>query len=56
LSYFNQIIPCGIPDKAVTSLAHELGAVQNMAEVEEKLLHHLSEIFEMELIASQKAI
>lgn len=56
LSYFNQIIPCGIPDKAVTSLAQELGGTQNIAEVEEKLLHHLSEIFEMELIAGQKVI
>lgn len=56
LSYFNQIIPCGIPDKAVTSLQNELGARQNLAEVEEKLLRHLVEIFEMELIVGQKTI
>ncbi|MDJ1502639.1 lipoyl(octanoyl) transferase LipB [Xanthocytophaga agilis] len=49
LSYFNNIIPCGISDKAVTSLAKEIGQVPNMAEVEALLLKHISSLFEMEL-------
>lgn len=49
LSYFGNIIPCGIDDKAVTSLENELGKKPEMAEVEKKLLHHLAQLFEMEL-------
>ena len=50
LEYFNYIVPCGIQDKAVTSLAKELGREIDMKEVEEKLKVHLSTIFEMELM------
>ncbi|MCP4459378.1 MAG: lipoyl(octanoyl) transferase LipB [Cytophagales bacterium] len=49
LGYFNHIVPCGIEDKAVTSLQKELGRKMDMAEVEEKLKNHLSSIFELEL-------
>jgi len=49
LSYYEYIIPCGIDDKAITSLNRELGYEPDMSEVEKKLLTHLSEIFEMEL-------
>lgn len=37
LSYFGHIIPCGINDKAVTSLQKELGREISMDEVKEKL-------------------
>lgn len=50
LDYFNYIVPCGIQDKAVTSLEKELGKPVEIKEVEEKLKYHLSKIFEMELI------
>lgn len=50
LSYFNNIIPCGISDKAVTSLEMELGKKPKMNEVEEKLKVHLVKLFDMELI------
>lgn len=49
LSYFSHIIPCGIDDKAVTSLAHELGNKINMKEVEANLRKHLAELFELEI-------
>ena len=47
LSYFNHIIPCGIvdEDKAVTSLALELGREIDQAEVKSKILFHFSDIF-----------
>lgn len=45
LSYFDLIVPCGIKDKDVTSLRRELGREVPIAEVEEKLLRHLMEIF-----------
>ena len=46
LEYFNYIVPCGITDKAVTSMQKELGREVDMAEVEEKLLKHLADLFE----------
>lgn len=42
LTYFNHIVPCGIPDKAVTSLSQELGRPVAVAEVQERLLPHLA--------------
>ncbi len=50
ISYFGHIIPCGIPDKAVTSMHIELGQMVDVREVEEKLKRHLVDLFEMELI------
>ncbi|MDF2156950.1 lipoyl(octanoyl) transferase LipB [Algoriphagus sp. CAU 1675] len=49
LNYFGNIIPCGIDDKAVTSLHLELGHPVDMEEVKEKVKRHLVELFEMEL-------
>ncbi len=53
LNYFGNIIPCGIEDKAVTSLQKELGREIPMEEVKEKMKKHLSSLFEMELIEDE---
>ena len=50
LSYFGNIIPCGITDKSVTSLQKELGKEIDMQEVKNKVNFHLIELFEMEII------
>jgi lipoyl(octanoyl) transferase len=51
LGYFDNIIPCGIRGKAVTSLNVELGVKEvSVAEVKEKLLKHFSELFEANFI------
>jgi lipoyl(octanoyl) transferase len=50
LDYFNNIIPCGIDDKAVTSLEKELGIIINFEEVSNLLKGHLADLFEMEII------
>ncbi|GAA4827455.1 lipoyl(octanoyl) transferase LipB [Algivirga pacifica] len=47
LNYFNNIVPCGISDKAVTSMAQELGREVPIHEVEEKLKGHLQHLFEI---------
>lgn len=50
LRYFDYIVPCGITDKAVTSLEKELGAPQDMKEVEAILREKIVEQFGMELL------
>jgi len=50
LSYFNNIIPCGIKDKDVTSLARELGHKVDMAEVKTILLGKFEEVFGCRLV------
>lgn len=50
LGYFNNIIPCGITDKAVTSMNKELGITVNEAEVKQKLKKHFAALFECEFI------
>jgi lipoyl(octanoyl) transferase len=52
LKYFSNIIPCGITDKAVTSMHLELGRQLDMEEVKSVLRSKLMELFEMTLIES----
>lgn len=52
ISYFGHIIPCGIDDKAVTSLHLELGRPVDLHEVKARVKQHLAELFEMENIKS----
>src|SRR5690606_3552609 len=50
LNYFNNIVPCGIEDKAVTSLEQELGEEQDIEVVKTRLKQHLANLFEMNLM------
>ena len=52
ISYFGHIVPCGIDDKAVTSLHLELGKLVDMQDLKLKVKQHLIELFEMENIES----
>jgi lipoyl(octanoyl) transferase len=45
LSYFGNIIPCGIDDKAVTSMEKELGKKPDQEEVKTKLKAHFAALF-----------
>jgi len=54
LNYFKNIIPCGIDDKAVTSMEAELGEKQDMREVSNKLKGYIAELFEMKLLEEKK--
>jgi lipoyl(octanoyl) transferase len=50
LSYFNNIVPCGIQDKQVTSLQKELGRELPMEEVKLKVRKHFEEVFDVQLV------
>ena len=50
LSYFENIIPCGIIGKKVTSLENEIGIKIEVGEVKNKLKIHLISLFKMEII------
>ena len=45
LGYFGNIVPCGIQDKAVTSMAKELGREVSITEVQKVLLREMSAVF-----------
>ena len=49
LSYFDNIIPCGIKNKQVTSMKTELGYELNYAEVKEKLKRNFEKVFNSKL-------
>jgi len=53
LGYFDNIVPCGIKDKAVTSLNVELGKKRvDEDEVKAKLKHHFKNCFEAEFVSA----
>jgi lipoyl(octanoyl) transferase len=45
LDYFNLIVPCGIADRGVTSLAALLGREPGRSEVEDRVIRHFLEVF-----------
>ncbi len=45
LSFFKNIVPCGITDKAVTSMKQELGKDILLKEVEKSLIGHFEDVF-----------
>lgn len=50
LSYFTSIVPCGIPDKQVTSLHKELGREVDIEEVKSLIKANFETVFECNLI------
>lgn len=50
LGYFDNIIPCGIKGKAVTSMHVELNKQVDEEEVKSKIVKHFQKLFEAEII------
>jgi lipoyl(octanoyl) transferase len=50
LGYFDNIIPCGIKGKAVTSMHVELNRDVDESEVKAKILDHFAHLFEAEFV------
>ena len=53
LGYFDNIIPCGIKGKAVTSIHVELGRTIDEEEVKEKIVKHFQFLFQALFITSE---
>jgi lipoyl(octanoyl) transferase len=53
LGYFDNIIPCGIKGKAVTSMHVELERIIDEEEVKEKIIKHFTSLFEADFISSE---
>ncbi len=49
LKFFNHIVPCGISDKAVTSMQKETGKPINFLQAQNTLVKHLSILFDFTL-------
>lgn len=56
LSYYNQIVPCGISDKDVTSLQRELGHKVPLEEIKVKMKENLANIFDYDYVNSEKSV
>jgi lipoyl(octanoyl) transferase len=50
LRYFNNIVPCGIDDKAVTSLQALLGKEVDTEEVKKKIIRYFEETFDVSIL------
>ena len=53
LSYFNNIIPCGISHKQVTSLEKELGITQDFDEIKGKIKNNFLKVFDAYFITEK---
>lgn len=51
LNYFNHIIPCGIENKKVTSMAAELNGTVDIQEVKERLQRSFEKVFRLSIVA-----
>jgi lipoyl(octanoyl) transferase len=50
LSYFENIIPCGISNKSVTSITNEIANQVEKYDVKEKIIKNFENIFSAKLI------
>ena len=48
LNYFNNIIPCGINDKTVTSIENELNINLSLKKVEKEIIKNLFKVFKFD--------
>ncbi len=53
MRFFDYIVPCGIGDKAVTSMQRELGREVNEQEVKEIIKEEFAKVFEAEIIPAE---
>src|SRR6218665_2222727 len=49
INYFNYIVPCGVSDKGVTSVQHELNVPQDIEKIKAILKNKIAEVFGMKM-------
>lgn len=49
VDFFDLIVPCGIADRGVTSLAKAIGRAPELIEVEDRFVDHFARVFEREV-------
>ncbi len=54
LAYFDNIVPCGIVGKQVTSMEKELGKKLDFEEVKEKIKQHFKKVFNAEYLPEEQ--
>jgi lipoyl(octanoyl) transferase len=47
LDYFSLIVPCGIADRGVTSMSRLLGRPVELDKVQERIVSHFSNVFQL---------
>jgi lipoyl(octanoyl) transferase len=56
LRYFEGIVPCGIADKGVTSMAQLLGVVVDETEVTRRVVNHFGTVFSLNMVEAQLSV
>ena len=56
LAFFDLIVPCGISDRGVTSMARLVDRPIPMTAVEESIVHHFGSVFARELITDAEGV
>ena len=51
LAYFDEIVPCGLHDRGVTSMSRLLGRTVDLDEVAERLVESYGEVFGQQVVA-----
>ena len=51
LDHFALIVPCGVADRGVTSVSRLLGGAVDTAAVEDRVIEHFANVFEMNVLA-----
>jgi lipoyl(octanoyl) transferase len=55
LDFFRLIVPCGISDRGVTSIARELGHAPDLMAVGDRVAHHFAHVFDRALLSTSAA-
>ena len=55
LAYFDEIVPCGLHDRGVTSMSKLLGRKVDLDDVAERLVQSYGEVFGQEMLPSSTA-
>jgi lipoate-protein ligase B len=56
LSYFDHIVPCGMPDARVTSVSRELGSPVSVDQVATVLTLQFGRVFRMEIVQERDGV